>query len=179
MSNVIESDHDDNKFFFKAFSRLTKKYEHLFLLITGACENYKKLIEDEFEINGRIISMGWVEFELYNKYLSACDLFVLPYKNTNINAGRWPNKIGDYLCLARPVLTNPTGDIRQYIEKYRLGILCDDNPEGFYTAIDSILEDDTDLEGYSSDSLSFVEKKLSFDKRIDKMLNIFQSHVKK
>lgn len=36
------------------------------------------------------------------KYLAAADVFLMPYSNKVSNVGRWPNKVGDYMCVGRP-----------------------------------------------------------------------------
>jgi len=104
---------------------------------------------------------------------------VLPFSNTLINAARWPNKIGDYLCLNRPVITNPTGDIKLLFDQYKVGILCDQTPEGFFYVINEILNKSIKLESYTEDSLYVANEVLSFDKRIDKYLEIFEKERQK
>jgi len=173
MSNVISSDHNDNAIFFEAFRRLIKNHNHLYLLISGSDTCYINQIIDEYFLDKRVVSMGWKNYHLYNYYLSSCNIFVLPLKNTNINSGRWPNKIGDYLCLKRQILTNPTGDMVKFIRQYRMGLLCDATHEGFYNMLDLILKNNIALTDHSKDSLYVVNKILSFDVRVDQILNVF------
>lgn len=179
MSNVCSSDHEDNVIFFKAFERVCQERNNCLLIATGHDTIYIDGISKMYSCRNRLISSGWVEFDVYNKYLSSCNIFVLPLRNTLINRGRWPNKIGDYLCLNRPVVTNPTGDIKQLLEQYRVGILCDQTPEGFYNLIKKILNKAIELTSYTKDSLYVANEVLSFDKRIDKFLDIFEETAKK
>lgn len=179
MSNVTPSDHEDNDIFFKGFENLCHQYSNLFLVATGSDKYYIDEIKTKYSFSDRIIFPGWVEFDIYNKYLSSCNIFVLPYRNTPINSGRWPNKIGDYLCLNRTIITNPTGDIKALFQRYKVGLLCDETPEGFYDILRKMLNNEIDLNLYTRDSLYVANEILSFDKRIDKFLDIFEETAKK
>ena len=44
------------------------------------------------------------------------------------------------MCLERPVVTNPVGDIRALIEKYQIGLVADATPEDFACKIITLLE---------------------------------------
>jgi len=177
MSNVVEADHQDNHIFFKAFQKLFQEYPKIYLLVTGSDQAYIDKVKRMYRISQRVIFPGWIDFRTYNKYLSSCNVFVMPYPKNNINAGRWPNKIGDYLCLDRPIITNPTGDIGEIFKSFLLGFLCDDSPEGFYNTLKKIIENQISLKKASSDAQYLVTDHLSFDKRIDKIIQIFNEKV--
>ena len=177
MSNVVLSDHEDNSIFFRAFERLFNDFPDISLLLTSPDKYYIDQIKREYSFSDHLIYPGWVEYSTYNKYLSSCNLFVLPFPNTLTNVARWPNKIGDYLCLNRPIVTNPTGDINSFFKQYDIGFLCDDTPNGFYEILKTILNSNKDIEliSYSKDSLYIANDILSFDKRVDKLLEVFEN----
>lgn len=178
MSNVVRSDHQDNREIFEAFRKICKEYQNTYLLITGTNKEYIKRIGREYSIDKRILYSGYLPFEEYNKYLSACNIFVLPYPDSQINRGRWPNKLGDYICLRRPVLTNPTGDLKKLFKKYKVGILCDHNFDSYYRILKEILEKKINLQSYVADSQIVSNDVLGFDQRIDRMLELFESVMK-
>ncbi len=179
MSNLIRGDHNDNKVFFAALQRICAEHTNVHLLATGCDARYIKEIEVEFNLTGKIIFPGYVEFSEYNKHLSACDIFVLPYPDTCINRSRWPNKIGDYMCLERPIITNPTGDVKEIFKQYAVGLLCGEKTEDFYYIFNQILEKKVDITLFAKDSRFVAEELLSFDKRIKKMNEIFQKLIEK
>ena len=118
-------------------------------------------------------------FKAYNKCLSSCNVFVLPYPNTVINRCRWPNKIGDFICLERPIITNSTGDVKEIFEKYKLGSLCDENWEAFYDSIEMIMNMENE-DNFDADEARFVSNNLlTFNGRIDRMLAIFYKTIEK
>ncbi|MBU4037699.1 MAG: glycosyltransferase, partial [Proteobacteria bacterium] len=177
MSNVCPSDHDDNVVFFTALKKIMQQNGNVFLLLTGTDKNYINEIGLTQLYSDRIIFPGWTTFELYNKYMSSCNAFVLPFTNTIKNNGRWPNKIGDYLCLNRPIITNPTGDMMPLFTKYKIGFLCDDSEDGFYNVVTEILGRNKSLTEYHSDSIYVARQILSFDKRVNRLLEIIEGRL--
>ncbi len=57
---------------------------------------------------------GFVSDEDYPGYLSIADFMVTPFKRSNYNLGRWPNKFGDYLATGRPIVFNAFGDLAEF-----------------------------------------------------------------
>lgn len=178
MSNLTRGDHEDNRIFFEAFRKLCGEYSNVYLIATGCDRSYVEKIKKEYGITDRIISPGYIEFDEYNKYLSACNVFVLPYLDTQVNRARWPNKLGDYICLERPVITNPVGDVETLFTKYKVGILCNETSESFYVILKDIVENRLKIETYTQDSQFVAKNILSFDKRIDRMLKMFTVALK-
>ena len=77
------------------------------------------------------------------------------------------------MCLERPIITNPTGDAKHLFEKYKLGILCPDTPESYYDILKGFIEGRIKTEACTQDSRFVAHQVISFDKRIDQMLEIF------
>lgn len=178
MSNLGEDDYEDNRLLFDAFCRLEKDYDNIRLFVTGEKKYLLKFIET-VPYRDKIIYKGWLEFDDYNRYLSACNIFVLPFRNIPRNSGRWPNKIGDYLCLNRPVISNPTGDLRDLFENYNIGFICDETEDAFYQLLRRMLCKEIDLSKHHSDSRSLANDELDFDKRIDSILRFYDQCLMK
>lgn len=167
MSSVVPGDHEANRVFFSAFSAIFKDYPDLFLLMTGSDRHYIERVAREYGFKDRLIYPGYLSFDDYNKYLSSCNLFVLPYPDTLINRGRWPNKFSDYVCLERPVLTNPTGDIKNFIRQYRTGFLCQHSVKSYCEYLNGFMKNNIDN---SIATFNAAKKQLSFSKRIENIL---------
>lgn len=81
-------------------------------MITG--KNRPRLIKliNKNSLTDNVLITGFIPYDLFPLYMSASDIFLLPYPDTLYNWGRWPSKISDYLAIGRPIITNPVGDIR-------------------------------------------------------------------
>ena len=84
---------------------------------------------------------GFVPPDQLPIYLGACDLLVLPLKNTIASRGRWPSKINDYLAAGRPIVACAVGDIRKLFEQHLIGKATTDKPVPFAEAIATLLDD--------------------------------------
>lgn len=178
MINICVEDEEDNTIFWKAFSELTQEYDRLMLLVTGKRDYVSDQFLPKITFEDRIIYPGWVSRQDYALYLSSCDFFVLPLRNTFRNAARWPNKISDYFSIKRPVLTNPVGDLEHLFEKYQLGVLCNTNTKSFYEKTKLLLDNYKYRKDCCSGQSEFVHKQLDFDKRVDKIHDFYVSLLK-
>jgi len=178
MSNVSADDHEDNLPFFLAFQRLASEHQGLRLLMTGD-EAYVSQKVSQYFKKETLLFCGWPEFERYNYLMSSCDLFVLPYPNIPRNAGRWPNKVGDYLSLNRPIVTNPTGDFKHLFQDYKLGWLCNNTAEAYVSLFKRLLVNRSEFNSDCFDSLKVAYDILSFEHRIKQMNIFFESLLKR
>jgi glycosyltransferase involved in cell wall biosynthesis len=91
-------------------------------------------------VENNIHITGYLPFEALPWYLGCADLFILPLSNNIANIGRWPNKLGDYMCLGRPIVSNPVGEIRRLFEAHEIGLLADWDPIDFSRQIIYLLK---------------------------------------
>jgi glycosyltransferase involved in cell wall biosynthesis len=85
---------------------------------------------------------GFVPYGHLPKILSCVDLFVIPFRNKISNVGRWPHKIGDYMALGRPTVTNPTGEMKTLLSEENVGLLADETPEDMAAKILELCENE-------------------------------------
>ncbi|MHC1785272.1 MAG: glycosyltransferase [Anaerolineaceae bacterium] len=119
---------------------VAEKYPSVKLIITGQA---KKEIFDLVKKNGlqdQVIFSGYLSTEDYPWYLGCADMFLLPMADRPYNHGRWPNKMGDYLSIGRPTVSNPVGDIKTLFETHKIGLLAEWNPEDFAEKIIYLLD---------------------------------------
>jgi glycosyltransferase involved in cell wall biosynthesis len=83
------------------------------------------------DLNGKVMFTGAVSYDQLQDYMAACDLMVLPLKDTIANRGRWPSKVCDYLAAGRPVAATAVGDLKNLFSGKPIGGLSQDTPESF------------------------------------------------
>jgi phosphatidylinositol alpha-1,6-mannosyltransferase len=62
-------------------------------------------------------------------YLSACDLCWLPMCDSIANRARYPLKVKDYMCVARPVVITDVGDVAALVRDGGFGLTAADRAE--------------------------------------------------
>jgi glycosyltransferase involved in cell wall biosynthesis len=110
------------------------------LILTGHVHPSVLKLAAAHGVKANILQTGYVPREDLPWWLGCADVFLLPFPETVYNVGRWPNKVGLYMSLERPVVTNPFGDIKGLIEKYQVGLAADVTAEDFASKIIFLLE---------------------------------------
>lgn len=114
----------------------------------------------------RIKALGPVSYSDLPRRLAAADVFLMPYADKVSNVGRWPNKIGDYMCVGRPTVSNPVGEVRRLFERHELGILANESPEAMADAAWSLLTDPDRSRRIGIQARKVAEEQFAWDKLI-------------
>ena len=98
-----------------AFVRLRKTLPKAHLALIGNPKTPIPRMEN-------LIQVGFVAPEALGDWLSACDVLVLPLRDTVANRGRWPSKLGDYFAASRPVVACDVGDVGAVLRETGAGL---------------------------------------------------------
>ncbi len=123
----------DDELLFKTFNELKKIRKDVSLMLLGP-----KL--PLFYKQKKVINQGVVSREMLVWYLAAADIMLLPFAKKEINLGKFPNKLGDYLASGRPIVANPTGEVKKILEKEEIGVLVPEKPSLFAKGISDLLD---------------------------------------
>jgi glycosyltransferase involved in cell wall biosynthesis len=123
--------HFDMEIIMAALAIVAQHFPNVKLLITGRVKPSITELAQEYQVEDRLLLVGFLPYEELPWYLGCADLCVLPFPDTIFNRGRWPNKIGDYMSIGRPTVSNPNGDIKPLFEKYEIGLVADWDEKDF------------------------------------------------
>ncbi len=124
----------------KMFIELNKINKNVSLLLLGPnIPNFYNQFRNEPQALKKIIHPGIVSREKLSLYLSAGDIMMMPFANKEINLGKFPNKLGDYLAAGRPILANPTGEVKKLLNQEKIGIFASENPKKFAETANNFL----------------------------------------
>ena len=132
--------HLDIELVFSSLSIVARSFPTVKLVLTGNVHTSILQIAERYGVRENILLTGFVPREDLPWWLGSTNICLLPFPETVYNMGRWPNKVGLYMSLERPVVTNPVGDIRALIERYQVGLVADATPEDFACKIITLLE---------------------------------------
>jgi len=93
-------------------------------------------------LSDKVTMTGWCTQSDMINYLSSTDVFVLPMRDNIVNQARWPNKINEYMAMARPTVCSPVGDVAELVKRERIGLVPENDPVHFGEAILTLLKDD-------------------------------------
>lgn len=132
--------HLDMELVMKALKIVANKYPSVRLVVTGNAGMRIMDLAKAHHVADHVLLTGMLSMEELPWWLGCADLFLLPLADRIYNVGRWPNKIGDYMSLARPTIANPVGDIRALFENEDIGLLAEWEPMDFSSKIIYLLE---------------------------------------
>ncbi|NJN44163.1 MAG: glycosyltransferase family 4 protein, partial [Anaerolineae bacterium] len=130
----------DTSLLSQTFIALSEIYPGVRLLITGRKSPRLSKSFARAGVSKYVVHMGNLPYEQLGEVMSCGDIMLLPYTDRPLNVARFPNRIGDYLAVGRPIATNPTGDMKSFIKQNPVGILADEDPVSFAFGIRSLLE---------------------------------------
>ena len=146
---------NDARLLFDTFSCLTKLRSDCRLLLIG---KHKTTVPDWPEI----LETGYLTREQLEQHVGACDLMLLPLKDTISSRGRWPSKINDYLAAGRPIIASDVGDIGELFQRHVIGYATKDDPEAMAQACDALLSDESLREAMGRNARCLAEKELAW-----------------
>jgi glycosyltransferase involved in cell wall biosynthesis len=122
-----------------------------------------------------VVETGVIAIERMPLYLAAADVLLLPLRDTIANRGRWPNKLGEYLAMGKPVLTNPTGDIGTLLETERAGSLAADDPVAYADAAVALLRDPARRATLGERARRVAEERLDYTLLARRLAAVYES----
>ncbi len=163
----------DARFMADAFNRVMARKKKVKLLLVGY---FNREIEGWLSDPSRVVRTGNLPYNRLFDYLSACDICWLPLCDHSANQGRRPLKLNDYLTVGRPVVATDVGDLREVIEKYRLGLIADTHFADFAQKTLELLEQTPLREEMGRKARVAAETVFSWD-RITRELEMFYFSV--
>lgn len=147
----------------KTFIALNKIRSDVELLLLGPknIDEFYKEFKNHPSSLKKVIHPGIVSRKILPYYLAAGDVMLMPFANKEINLGKFPNKLGDYLAAGRPIAANPTGEVKKLLTKENVGILASENPKKFAQAINQLIDNSEKMKALGGNARK-VAKSLSW-----------------
>ena len=152
----------DAEYLARSFVLLAQMQPRALLVTAGRRFEALERASDAAGISDRLIQLGNLERNVLVHALSSADVLLLPYTNRSVNRFRYPNKLGDYLAVGRPIVTNPTADLGKLVRKERVALLTDDTPEAFAAATSQLFDDPALADEIGERGRALAESKLDW-----------------
>ncbi len=168
-----QDSHLDIEEVIKAVHIVTSREKRFKLMITG--HKTAKLMDllRKHKLQDDVILPGFIPADIYPIYLSCCNFFLLPYPENICNLGRWPNKVGDYMGVGRPTITNPTGDLKDLFSRNKIGIMCDYKASSFADAILELVQNHDLCTKLGDNARRAAEEEFNWELVMNKLENFY------
>lgn len=120
---------------FRAVAVAAARLPHLLMIMTGGRKNELEKRAATAGISSKFKHLGELPFDHMIRALSCADLFLMPYPDRIANRGRWPGRIGTYMAIGRPLVSNSVGEVKHLVENNRFGLLVPEDPQSMASAV--------------------------------------------
>lgn len=161
----------DMELMYSAFSLLQDKPKNVKLLHVGRSNYFAPRNDD-------IICTGDVSDQDASVYLSACDFFWFPLRNTNANRGRLPLKFSDYLTIGRPIVSTNVGDLATWVRRLEVGLVGDDDAQSISRMVVELINSQNLRKAMSRNAIQASEShELSWEARATELEYFYFSRM--
>jgi len=116
---------------FKSIAIVRERYPEILFVMTGEKSGEMRRLAEREGVSANFRHLGNVPYEELGDLLSCVNAFVMPYVDCVANRGRSPGRLGTYLSLGRPVISNSVGEVGCLLRENDVGLVADESPEGF------------------------------------------------
>lgn len=164
---------------FNAMIDVLKKDPDVFFIMTGSKREYFSRLSKRMVIQNHFIHFGFMGKNELLEILSCADIFVVPFEDKPANWGRWPGKIGKYLSLGKPIVTNPVGAMKSVISENNVGIFSSEDPKDLAEKILFMKKNPIFVKRLGNNARKYAETKLDWDILTDKVVCTFEFALEK
>lgn len=169
--------HYDLDLALRAFAQIYKQDQTAKLILVGKPSPMTKLIARKEGCENGILEYGILPYEQISEHMGAADVFLLPFANKQANIGRWPNKVGDYMAMGRPIVSSPVGEMVHLFKSEAIGQLADAQPQAFADAAWHLMDDQALCAKIGQQAREAAEKRYSWEHLAEVLEQCYQRVV--
>ena len=165
--------HLDMEIVFVTLAVIKNKLPEIRLIVTGQAS--EKILDSArgAGVFDNLILPGFLPIDELSWCLGAANVFMLPFPPTIYNIGRWPNKIGLYISLARPTVTNPAGDIEPVFQENPIGLMAECTPADFAEKTLTLLNDPDLAKKMGENALQLAKTQFNWNNLIERLESFY------
>jgi glycosyltransferase involved in cell wall biosynthesis len=153
----------------RTFEYVREEFPSAMLLLVGPTEELARTLVHTPATMNFIRALGPIPYKQLPQVLPAADVFLMPFQYKIANVGRWPNKVGDYMAVGRPTVSNPVGEVKWLFERYKLGRLSDENPTSMADASLSLLQHPEEADALGRNARRVAEEEFNVSHQVARL----------
>jgi glycosyltransferase involved in cell wall biosynthesis len=155
----------------KSIKEALKSDKDIIFIMTGFKKAELTQKANTLGLNNNFKHFGFVPKKDLPEILSCANLFIIPFEDKPSNLGRWPGKIGKYLSLGKPVISNPVGVMKKVITEGKIGLLAEEDPVDIASKIIQLKTDNKLYNDFCHNARRYAETKLQWRMLTDQFEN--------
>ena len=163
----------DQPYVMATFDEVTRLRPDACLALVGGPRKAAAEWADRNGWRRRLFTIPHVPHDRIGEVLACGDVMLLPFPATGMNLGRFPSRAGDYMAAGRPIVTNPTGDLGDFVQNERVGLAVENDPRLMAQAVVRLLEDTGLSRELGENGRRAAEGKLAWPLVAGKVMNFY------
>jgi glycosyltransferase involved in cell wall biosynthesis len=169
---VAKREHVD--LFAKSIPIVLKKNAGVQFYITDKGEAIQELKHLSKTLKIRPHFFWFEDYTSANRFLSSCDIGVLPSSPDIARVMGTPAKLFNYLSMGLPIVANDVGGWSEIIEREEVGVIAKDDPKDFAEKILYLLENPLVAQKYALNGLNLIRSKYNWDLSAKILLSVYE-----
>jgi len=170
----------DADLIFHATKRVTDAHPEVVLIMTGNKKDEMSKLAERAGIGENIKHFGRLpRVEDVAEILSCSDVFLLPFRDKVANRGRWPNKIGDFMAMGRPTITNPVGEMQILFGEEEIGLLAEETAESLASRIMELIDNEALRQKLGRNARRVAESRFSWNCIVDEVEKAYKQAIQR
>jgi len=128
-------------------------------------------------VSENVICTGLLKTDELSFWLGACDILVLPLKNTNYDHAKFPGRLIDYLCSGRPIVAAAVGEARNVVSKGCGLLATPGDPQDFASKISTLLSEPHRMREMGEAARRLAETEYSWRNIADSLEEVYEEVV--
>ncbi len=122
----------------------------------------------------RALTFGYVSQARLGELLACADVVLLPFPDEASNRARLPNRLGDSMAAARPVVSNKVGEVGEIIKREGIGLAVEAAPQAMAEALVELIEDPRRAERMGHKARSAAEDRYAWPVLAERVSDFYQ-----
>lgn len=154
---------------FRTVARLVAHRRRVLFMMTGRGQRDLEALAARHGVAAHFRHFGFVPQADLSELLSCADVYAIPYIDNLANRGRWPGRVGNYLPLGRPIVSNPVGEMTGLVRGHGVGVLVDETPQAMAEAIQRLMDDPAEAHTLGQRARRLAENELTWARMTDRL----------
>lgn len=163
----------------RALPKLVKKIPEVRLIIVGGDEKRKQSLMNlasNLGVEKFIFFTGWVHQERVPSYIQVSKICIIPHLPSLHTNTTTPNKLFQYMALAKPVISTPIVPVKSIIEKEQCGIIVSAfDPGEFTDAVVKLFSNENLAQKIGENGRNAVQKNYNWSQTSISLIELYRN----
>lgn len=164
----------------RGLATIADEYPDVQLVLVGAASNERygnklRTLVDNEGVTDNVVFTGWVDMELVPSYMNDADVGIVLHTESEHTSMALPHKLSQYLHMKCPVVVTGRPPLERVVNDHDCGIVVDDTPEAFGSAIARLSEEASLTNRLSANARHAANSTLNWEAEAENLIDLYET----